>query len=87
MYIYIYIYILFRVPKYESNIKKSRDIIKDAIEKTRYNDQKTWPRKFPSCTQTIINLKLIAQKFNNFFTDIEPTLAKEIENFKVYHKK
>ena len=59
--------------------------------KTRCNNQKVYPKKVLLGKETITNSKLIAENFNNFFTEIGPKLASEIEKpaktFDVYLKK
>ena len=59
--------------------------------KTRCNNQKVYPKKVLLGKETITNSKLIAENFNNFFTEIGPKLASEIEKpaktFGVYLKK
>ena len=57
----------------------------------RCNNQKVYPKKVLLGKETITNSKLIAENFNNFFTEIGPKLASEIEKpaktFDVYLKK
>ena len=59
--------------------------------KTRCNNQKVYPKKLLLGKETITSPKLIAENFNNFFTEIGPKLASEIEKtaktFDVYLKK
>ena len=65
--------------------------MKEAIGKTRCNNQNVYPKKRLLGKGTITNSKLIAENLNNFFTEIGPKLAGEIEKpaktFEVYLKK
>ena len=67
--------------------------MKEAIGKTRCNNQNVYPKKrlLGKGKGTITNSKLIAENLNNFFTEIGPKLAGEIEKpaktFEVYLKK
>ena len=65
--------------------------MKEAIGKRRCNNQKVYPKKVLLGKETITNSKLIAENFNNFFTEIGPKLASEIETpakmFEAYLKK
>ena len=54
-------------------------MIKEAIGKTRCDHQKVYPKKVLLGKETITNSKLITGNFNNFFTEIEPKFASEIE--------
>ena len=57
----------------------------------RCNNQKVYPKKVLLGKETITKSKLIAESFNNFFIDIGPKLASEIQkpakSFDVYLKK
>ena len=69
--------------KYESDIKRTCNIIKEVFSKSR--------SPFPNKTIVDIEIKdnsLIAGKFNNFFADIIPKLASKINQsiFKSYYK-
>ena len=59
--------------------------------KTRCNNQNVYPKKVLLGKETITSSKLIAENVNNFFTEIGPKLASEIEKtaktFDVYLKK
>ena len=76
--------------KHKNNIKKPWNVTKQAFGKTRCNNQKVYPKIVLLGKETITNSKLIAENFNNFFTEIGPKLASEIEKlaktFDVYLK-
>ena len=65
--------------KQKNNIKKSWDVIEEAIGKTRCNNQKVYPKKVLLGKETTTNSKLIAENSSNFFTEIKPKLASEFE--------
>ena len=75
---------------YKNNIKK-KHAIKEAIGKTRCDNQTIFPKKVLIDEKIITNPKIIAEKFNNFFIDIGPKLAQKIEapteTFESYLKK
>ena len=77
--------------KYKNNIKKTWHVIKEAIRKTRCNNQTIFPKRVLIDEKIITNPKIIAEKFNNFFIDIGPKLAQKIEaptkTFESYLKK
>ena len=64
---------------------------KEAIGKTRYNNQKFYLKKVLLGKETITNSKLIAENFNEFLTEIGPKLDSDIKKpaktFGVYLKK
>ena len=76
--------------KYQNNIKKTWNVIKDAIGKTK-STQSSFPKKIIHKTKTIADVHLIAKHFNSYFTEIGPNLAYKIEkssmNFEGYIKK
>ena len=57
----------------------------------RHSNQKVYPKKVLLGKETITKSKLIAESFNNFFINIEPKLASEIQKpaktFDVYLKR
>ena len=67
------------VIKYKNNIKKTWYVIKEAIGKTRCNNQTIFPKKVLIDEKIITNPKIIAGTFSNFFIDIRPKLAHKIE--------
>ena len=77
--------------KYKNNIKKTWHVIKEAIRKTRCNNQTIFPKKVLIDEKIIANPKIIAENFNNFFIDTGPKLAQKIEaptkTFESYLKK
>ena len=76
--------------KYQNNIKKTWNVIKDAIGKNK-STQSSFPKKIIHKTKTITDVHLIANHFNSYFTEIGPNLANKIEkssiNFEGYIKK
>ena len=76
--------------KYQSNIKKTWDVIKDAIGKNK-STQSRFLMKIIHKTKTITGVHLIAYHFNSYFREIGPNLANKIEkssiNFEGYIKK
>ena len=76
--------------KYQNNIKKTWNVIKDAIGKNK-STQSRFPKKIIHKTKTITDVHLIANHFNSYFTEIGPNLANKIEkssiNFEGYIKK
>ena len=77
--------------KHKNNVKTPWDVIKEAIGKTRYNNQKVYPEIVLLGKGNITNSKSIAENFNNFFTEIGLKLASEIKKaaktFDIYLKK
>ena len=61
------------------NILKTWEVIKETTGKTRCNKQKFYPAKVLLSKVIIFNSKVIAGNFNNFFAEIRPKLANEIE--------
>ena len=77
--------------KHKNNVKTPWDVIKEAIGKTRYNNQKVYPEIVLLGKGNVTNSKSIAENFNNFFTEIGLKLASEIKKaaktFDIYLKK
>ena len=75
--------------KYKNNIKKTWQIIKEAIGKEKCN-QHRFPTKIVVDKESITNIHSIAENFNKFFTEIGPNLANKInlprKNFHEYLK-
>ena len=63
--------------KYKNNIKKTWQIIKEAIGKEKCN-QHRFPTKIVVDKESITNIHSIAENFNKFFTEIGPNLANKI---------
>ena len=63
--------------KYKDNIKKTWQIIKEAIGKEKCN-QHRFPTKIVVDKESITNRHSIAENFNKFFTEIGPNLANKI---------
>ena len=53
-------------------------MIKEAIVKEKIQQQ-NFPKKICIGNKEIADLKTIAEKFNKFFTEISPNLAKDID--------
>ena len=66
------------IVKYKDNIKKTWSVIKEVIGKEKIQQQ-NFPQKICIGNKEITDLKTIAEKFNKFFTEIGPNLAKDIE--------
>ena len=64
--------------KYKSNIKKTWQIIKEAIGKEKCN-QHIFPTKIVVDKKNITNIHSTAENFNKFFTKIGPNLANKID--------
>ena len=63
--------------KYKNNIKKSWQIIKEAIGKEKCHKHK-FPTKIVVDGKNITNIHSIAETFNKYFTEIGPNLANKI---------
>ena len=63
--------------KYKNNIKKTWQIIKEAIGKEK-RSQHRFPTKIVVDKESITNIHSIAENFNKFFTEIGPNLANKI---------
>jgi len=75
------------IKKYESNIKKTWQVIKEITGKFKIKNDNL-PRHIVVNNQNIYDKKQIANHFNNFFTNIGPNLASKIpaasKCFKIY---
>ena len=73
--------------KYQNNIKKTWQVIKDVIGKTKSLSNHL-PRRLIIDNNEIYNKKLIAEHFNDFFVTVGPKLADSIpattRNFETY---
>ena len=76
--------------KYKNNIKKTWQVIKEAIGKEKYKQQNL-PKKTVGDKKSVTETKSIAENFNKYFTQIGPNLAKDIgtstKRFNQYIKK
>ena len=76
--------------KYKNIIKKTWQIIKEAIGKEKYKQQNL-PKKILVDKKSITETESIAESFNKYFTQIGPKLAKDIgtstKSFNEYIKK
>ena len=76
--------------KYKNNIKKTWQVIKEAIGKEKYKQQNL-PKKILVDKISITETESIAESFNKYFTQIGPKLAKDIgtstKSFNEYIKK
>ena len=61
---------------YKDNIKKTWSVIKEAIGKEKIQQQ-NFPKKNCIGNKEITDLKIVAEKFNRFFTEIGPNLLKD----------
>ena len=64
--------------KYQNNIKKTWNVFKDAIGKTK-SMQSRFPDKIIYNTKAITDVHLIVKHFNSYFTEIGQNLANKIE--------
>ena len=64
--------------KYQRNIKKTWNVMKEIIGKSKLQSEK-FPRKISIEGNDIYNECEIANQFNNYFSKVGPTLAKDIE--------
>ena len=76
--------------KYKNNIKKTWQIIKEAIGKEKCN-QHRFPTKIVVDKESMANIHSIAKNFKTYFTEIGPNLANKInrprKHFHEYLKK
>ena len=76
--------------KYKNNIKKTWQVIKEAIGKEKYKQQNL-PKKILVEKISITETESIAESFNKYFSQIGPKLAKDIgtptKSFNEYIKK
>ena len=75
--------------KYQNNIKKTWNVIKDAKGKTK-NTPSSFPKKIMYKMKTITDVHLFAKHFKPYFTEIGPNLANKIGkamNFEGHTKK
>ena len=63
--------------KYKNNIKKTWQAIKEAIGKEKYKQQNL-PKKILVDKKSTTEIESIAEKFNKYFVQIWPNLAKDI---------
>ena len=63
--------------KYKNNIKKTWQVIIEAIGKEKYKQQNL-PKKILVDKKSITETESIAENFNIYFTQIRPNLAKDI---------
>ena len=63
--------------KYKNNIKKTWDVIKEVIGKTKLRSS-ILPRRLIIDNIETYDKKVIANKFNNYFVDVGPNLAANI---------
>ena len=72
--------------KYKNNIKKTWQIIKEAIGKEKCN-QHRFPTKIVVDEKSITNIHTIAENVNKFFTEIGPSLANKTDpSRKCFHE-
>ena len=64
------------INKYKPSIKKTWQVIKEALEKGQVNCQVS-PKNVVN-KKSITNKEVIAVNFNNFFTEVGPTLSQKI---------
>ena len=69
--------------KYQNNIKKILNVIKDAIGKNKSTKSNFPKKKIIHKTKTITDVHLFAKDFNSYFTEIGPNLANKIEKYSV----
>ena len=65
------------ITQYKYNIKKTWALIREAIGKEEM--KQNFPKNICIRNKEITDLKTIAEKFNKFFTEIGPNLAKDID--------
>ena len=84
------LYFIKLILKYKNNIKKTWQVIKEAIGKEKCKQQNL-PKKILVDKITITETESIAESFNKYLTHIGPKLAKDIgtsiESFNEYIKK
>ena len=66
------------IRKYNHNIKKTWEVIKESIGKGKFNHQ-NFPKKIRLDGKNITDEDRIAKQFNTYFTKIGPKLAKTIQ--------
>ena len=76
--------------KYKNDIKKTWQVIKEAIRKEKYKQQNL-PKKIIVNKKSISETKSVAENFNKYFTQIDSNLAKDVgastRSFNEYMKK
>ena len=65
--------------RYKNNIKKTWEVMKEVIGKQKI-DNNNFPKRIVIDNKEIFDDNKIADKFNNFFTEIGPKLASKINN-------
>ena len=64
--------------EYKNNLKRTWDVIKYSIEKTK-SIKKFFPQKIITNNKIVTDTDAIAKHFNTYFTEIGPNLSKKIE--------
>ena len=72
--------------KYQNNIKKTWNVIKEAIGKSK-STQSSFSKRIIHKTKTVTYAHLIAYHFNSYFTEIGPNLANKIEKSSINFEK
>ena len=73
------IYYSSKILGFKTNTKKTWRVMKEIIGKAR-NSESSLPIKLVIEKKEVTEIKDIAEKFNNFFTNVGPNLAKKVPN-------
>ena len=67
-----------KILQYKNNLKKTWSVMKEIIGKMHQHNKSNFPRKLFVDKKYITLETKIAKKFNEFFTEIGPSLARKI---------
>ena len=73
------IYYSSKILEFKTNTKKTWGVMKEIIGKAR-NTESSLPIKLVIEKKEVTEIKDIAEKFNNFFTNVGPNIAKKVPN-------
>ena len=74
------IYYLSKLLEFRNNSKKIWGVMKELIGKIR-NIESSFPKTFVILKKEMSEIKVIAEEFHNFFTNVGPNLAKKSPKF------
>ena len=74
------IYYLSKLLEFRNNAKKIWGVMKELIGKIR-NIESSFPKTFVILKKEMSEIKVIAEEFHNFFTNVGPNLAKKSPKF------
>ena len=74
------IYYFSKLLEFRNNAKKIWGVMKELIGKIR-NIESSFPKTFVILKKEMSEIKVIAEEFHNFFTNVGPNLAKKSPKF------